>query len=188
MERSERIEHYDKSRKGTMTKIIQYPNSILTTPCIHVDFEDRDRIAAIVEDLERGMCSTRKAVGISAPQVDWAYRAFILDTQFLKIQSPNVFLNPVMADHSALEDLQDESCMSLPASIKIPIRRYIGCKVRAYGTDGKEFTVALEGLAARAAQHELDHLDGKTILDHATKKQKRIAIQKLTVAIKQRAR
>jgi peptide deformylase len=40
--------------------------------------------------------------------------------------------------------------------------------LNAYSLGGQELTLELEGLFARAAQHEIDHLDGRLFIDHLT--------------------
>lgn len=168
-------------------RIVQFPNSILTTPCQEADFSDWKPIATAIGDLTAGMNLTRKAVGLSAPQVGHSIRVFILDVVYLNLHGVSkIFINPVVTEKSSLEDVQDEACMSLPPSVLIPVKRPISCTVEASNKEGHRFRVELTGLAARAAQHEEEHLSGITILDHATKKQKRLAIQKIILAMKKR--
>lgn len=168
-------------------KILQYPHSLLTTPCKPADFSDWKPIASAIGDLTAGMNLTRKAVGLSAPQVGSNLRIFILDVAYLQLHGVSkIFINPVVTEKSSLEDVQDEACMSLPPGVLIPVKRPISCTVEASNKEGHRFEVKLTGLAARAAQHEVEHLDGRTILDHAPKKQKRMAMQKIILAMKKR--
>jgi peptide deformylase len=53
--------------------------------------------------------------------------------------------------------------------------------VRIEGRDetGKDVAYDLEGTAARIVQHELDHLDGKLILDRTTPEARREALAAL---------
>ena len=48
------------------------------------------------------------------------------------------------------------------------ICRYQELKVRGLDRDGKEVTLEVDGLFAVALQHEIDHLDGKLIIDSAS--------------------
>jgi len=94
-------------------------------------------------------------VGIAAPQLGVDWRLFIL------ADDPEPFINPVIVARSAETDVQDEGCLSLPGVI-VPVRRNIQVAVERKGR-----VVLLMGSAARIAQHEIDHLDGKLITDYA---------------------
>lgn len=54
--------------------------------------------------------------------------------------------------------------MSVP-DFTANVRRALRVVVRGIGPDGGERFYESEGFEARAFQHELDHLDGKLILD-----------------------
>jgi peptide deformylase len=49
-------------------------------------------------------------------------------------------------------------------------------RLEAKDAHGQEVTLELEGLPARVAQHELDHLDGVLILDRTTNEARREAL------------
>ena len=69
---------------------------------------------------------------------------------------------------SSLEGTQtgDEGCLSFPG-IFLPVKRALRCTARAHDLDGRELLATAEGLYARAIQHEIDHLDGKLLVDYA---------------------
>ena len=61
----------------------------------------------------------------------------------------------------------EEGCLSLPGlygQVKRPERVVLN----AYNLQGEELTLELDGLFARAAQHEVDHLDGILFTDRLT--------------------
>lgn len=60
-----------------------------------------------------------------------------------------------------------EGCLSVPG-IEAKIKRYEWVKIRATLLDGQVVELEGDGLFARAVQHELDHLDGKLIIDRVS--------------------
>jgi peptide deformylase len=83
----------------------------------------------------------------------------------VKEKNPIFFINPVVLRTWGEKELGDEGCLSIPG-IQIPIERYSNVEVEALDLDGNPFTFEAEGFAARAVQHELDHLEGTTMFEH----------------------
>jgi peptide deformylase len=97
--------------------------------------------------------------------VDLPYRLFVVNLQpdAQADGEEHVFINPVItARKGSSEDR--EGCLSLP-EIYAPVVRSEKISVNAYDLSGNELAYELEGLAARAAQHEIDHLDGILFID-----------------------
>jgi peptide deformylase len=155
--------------------IRQYPDEILKTVCDEVT--DFATMRQVVADLEHELATAhgRRAVGLSAPQVGHPWRIFVLDAKFLKIRGPRVYINPRLIWKSEETDVVSEGCMSLPKAVEVSIRRSVECELKVTTECNEEITVRLSGLAARAAQHEIDHLDGITILNHASRQVRRQA-------------
>lgn len=111
------------------------------------------RIADLIDDMMDTMYE-EDGVGLAAPQVGVLRRIFVTDVA----ENPTVFINPEIIEKSGVQ-WGTEGCLSLPGQIGV-VRRPQKVKVRALDREMKEFTVELEDLAARAACHELDHLNG----------------------------
>ena len=109
---------------------------------------------------------------------------FVLDTGYLKLKCPSVFVNPQLIFTDMESDVEMEYCLSFPESVGIPVKRTKRATVMAFDDGGAQFTVDMEGLAARCVQHEAEHLQGKTILDHATPAQKKKAMKAIVAALK----
>jgi len=78
---------------------------------------------------------------------------------------PLVFINPkVTVLEGELEKMQ-EGCLSVPGFYE-DIERIEHCKIEAIGKDGKPFELEARGLLAVCIQHEMDHLDGKLMVDY----------------------
>jgi len=65
------------------------------------------------------------------------------------------------------EILWEEGCLSVPdLHVEIPRRERL--RVAGYDLSGKRLELEAEGLLAIALQHELDHLDGRLIIDRVS--------------------
>lgn len=107
-------------------------------------------------------------VGLAANQVDLPYRLFIVNPESDPDakDSEFVFINPVISKPSGMVE-REEGCLSLP-ELYAPVRRPEKVIITAYNLAGVEITYALDGLMARAVQHENDHLDGVLFIDRVS--------------------
>ena len=101
-------------------------------------------------------------VGLAATQVGWPFRIIVLNTggEQGKIE---VYLNPQIISKEG-KSAAEEGCLSLPG-LFAKVRRAERVRVRATRADGEVVEFEVEGLAARAWQHELDHLEGGLFVD-----------------------
>jgi peptide deformylase len=143
--------------------IVKYPHPTLrhrSKPLRRVDTELRKTIDEMLD-----LMYADRGVGLAANQVDLPYRLFVInpsgDPDAKELEY--VFINPVLTKRSGTAEAE-EGCLSLP-EIHAPVRRSEKITITAYNTAGEEFEYQLEGLAARAAQHENDHLDGVLFVD-----------------------
>lgn len=108
-------------------------------------------------------------LGLAAPQVGVSKRMVALDAGEER-GHPFVILNPEILESSG-KSVREEGCLSFPG-IYGKIERPAKVKVRAMKMDGTMMEAELDGLEARAFQHELDHLDGKLFIDRMNKSHK----------------
>lgn len=101
-----------------------------------------------------------KGVGLAANQVGVARRIAVVETEDARL----VLINPVIIETEG-RDTAEEGCLSIP-EVYAEVTRPARVRVEATDADGKRYTWEGEGLAARAVQHEIDHLDGILFLDH----------------------
>lgn len=147
-------------------RIIQYPHPTLrhvSKPLKRVDAELRK----LVQDMLTLMYSAQ-GIGLAANQVDLPYRMFVLNITGEATQSDAemVFLNPVITSRKGMEEAE-EGCLSIP-SVFGQVKRPDKINISFYDLDGQAHDLELTGLAARAAQHEVDHLDGTLFIDRLT--------------------
>lgn len=101
-------------------------------------------------------------IGLAAPQVGIGQRLIIVDIGkgLLKMINPEVV--KVEGDPEPFE----EGCLSVPEETVQVFRPVKKVYVKALNSDGKEKIWECSGLLARAVQHEIDHLNGKLIIDY----------------------
>jgi peptide deformylase len=75
-----------------------------------------------------------------------------------------VVVNPELEPLSEDEDEMEEGCLSIP-DIRGKVWRSTAVRMRYQTVTGEPKEVELQGLAARCAQHETDHLDGILFVD-----------------------
>jgi peptide deformylase len=126
-----------------------------------------DELRAFIEDLEDTRLAGPSAVGIAAPQVGRFQRIVILDCSVTRKPVPNhgrmVLVNPEIIEWEGHE-LGREGCLSIPDYTGNVVRAS-QIKLIAQDTWGKPLSFEMEGFEARAAQHEIDHLDGLLFID-----------------------
>jgi peptide deformylase len=129
-------------------------------------------VAKLVERLEH-LLRDANGLGLAATQVGVLRRvfAFLPDPE----QEPVVVVNPRFSSTSDERESDTEGCLSLQGVV-IPVERHAGLTLEGKDPAGKDVRLELEGLPARIAQHELDHLDGVLILDRTTPEARREAL------------
>jgi len=141
-------------------RIVLYPDPILRRtagPVVSIDGELR-RVAREMFDTMYGA----SGVGLAATQVGLLLRLFVLNLTG-EPGDELVFINPEMLRESG-EQMVEEGCLSLPG-VTGSIRRPVEVVVRGYDLKGKEVEYECRDLCARAVCHEVDHLEGRLIID-----------------------
>lgn len=119
-------------------------------------------------ELAQGMLETmkhNKAVGLAANQVGDLNRILTLDVSFQSPRlEPLILINPEIVEATGSQT-GEEGCLSFPGVFE-KIERPQRVIVKALDLEGGEFQFEGEGIVARAILHELEHLDGRLIIDH----------------------
>ena len=77
-----------------------------------------------------------------------------------------IYINPQIDKTDAISVQEEiEGCLSIP-SISLRIKRFDKIKVRYYNQQGRAIKKTLKGFMSKLFQHELDHLNGKLMLQH----------------------
>jgi peptide deformylase len=118
-----------------------------------------DDVRRLIDDMFETM-EAAHGVGLAANQVGVARRVAVIDAEGNRF----AMINPTIVEAEGRE-LAEEGCLSIP-DIYGDVARAERVVLEALDRDGNPFRVEAGGLAARAIQHEIDHLDGILFLDH----------------------
>ncbi len=150
--------------------IVTVPNEILR--CQTEEISDIDKtICILVEDMLETMYKA-PGIGLAANQVGKPLSLIVMDIEYAYAEPPNkkkapiVVINPKITAAEG-EDFREEGCLSVP-EFSIDVKRNMRVRVEGVDLKGKSLTLDAEGLLARVLQHEIDHLHGRTLLNHAS--------------------
>jgi peptide deformylase len=141
-----------------------YPDPVLTEICVPIEPTNPE-----VAELAHEMCAELipwKAAGLAAPQVGYSWQLFVM-----RINEQSVIcVNPSIDPKSGKLLLEDkEGCLSVPDVI-VKVVRWNTIELQYQDLQGRKHFLPLTGFGARVAQHEYEHLQGRTILDHLSGK------------------
>ena len=158
-------------RRTALAQIRQYPDPVLRMPAREVELFDDD-LRRLLDRMTRLMVDAN-GIGLAGTQVGVLQRVAIIQPS--RDDEPIALVNPSIVDTSRKRETDEEGCLSLQG-VLVPVERHESVVVEASDGDGKSLRLKLEGLGARVAQHELDHLDGLLILDRTTPEARREAL------------
>jgi peptide deformylase len=146
---------------------------ILRAPCreaaIPFDKSALDDIETLVDAfLERD-----DALGLAAPQIGISRRMIVFrnkgfddSSEWTKSEENyDILINPRITQERGEKIVLSEGCLSCP-EIRVDIGRFPEIKVRALDRSGKKINKRYTDFLARVVQHEIDHLDGRLIVDY----------------------
>lgn len=143
-----------------MLPLLFYPDPSLKTPCYEVK-EVNEEIKQFCDELVKTMYALR-GQGLAAPQVGRHERIFVI---VMGKANHQVCINPEIVDLGGDKIKANEGCLSLPGVVANLHCRYERCTLKGLNQEGEEISLMLSGMEAVAAQHEYDHMSGKTIFD-----------------------
>lgn len=159
-----------------MTTIRIYGDPVLRMKAEPVTQFD-STLKSLIEEMKSLMYQS-DGVGLAAPQVGQSIRLALVDTTGGE-KEPYVLINPEIAYFSEEKIDYNEGCLSVP-DITLTVNRPSVVSVRAMNEEGSVYTLEkVEGLLARAIQHETDHLDGILFVDRATPVRRQLISGKL---------
>ena len=147
--------------------IIVLPDPILRQPSAAVERVDDD-VRRLIDDMLETMYAA-PGVGLAAVQVGVPRRVLVLDVSDKDDeQAPIAMINPEILSLGGEPRVHEEGCLSIP-EVRIEIERPGSATVRYLDRNGARQELVADGLLATALQHEMDHLDGKLIIDFLTR-------------------
>src|SRR6266404_42534 len=160
-------------RRLASAQIRQYPDvalKIASRPVEEFDDELRD----LVERMKRLMHDAH-GLGLAANQVGVIRRLFVF-TPSKDVAAAVV--NPEIVERSEETDVAEEGCLSIQG-VLVPVERPLRITLAGRDENGEDVRFELDDIYARAAQHEVDHLDGVLIIDRTTPEARREALSVL---------
>jgi len=122
-----------------------------------------DEIQQIVNAMFETMYQT-PGIGLAAIQVNIPLRIVVADISEQK-DAPLCLINPEILERRGQQEI-NEGCLSVPGFYEKVVGRAETIKVRALNRDGVPFELETDGLLVVCIQHEVDHLDGKLLVDY----------------------
>jgi|SRR5581483_10103676 len=143
-------------------QILTYPNPALRAPTEPVVFPLSKEIQKLTKDM---MDTVRQAdgIGLAAPQVGKSVKVIIVNLE--KNGVPIMVLyNPKIVSKGFKKVEIEEGCLSIPGVFG-NVKRPKKVTIQAQNAEGKTVKFSDEGWISRVAQHEIDHINGRLIID-----------------------
>jgi len=158
-----------------------------------------EKIDEPLRALMKNMVQTMYAeggVGLAAVQVGVLSRVLVIDVDYeiddhhhhhhdghcdhvhVKNTNPRYFINPEIVEFSKNRVPYNEGCLSFPGA-RSEVTRPSEVKVKYLDLDGREHSETMTGLLATCIQHEIDHLNGVTFVDHISKLKREMILKKI---------
>ena len=153
-------------------KLIPEDSPVLLQPCQEFDFTNPPCDPKELSESLYNCMLKNDGLGLSANQVGVPYRVFTI-----RSEPPLTLFNPRVVDVSENEILAKEGCLSYPL-LYLNVKRPDHCRVRFQNENGETVTESFNGLTARVALHEYDHMEGKVFTQKASKFESQRALRK----------
>ena len=135
-----------------------YPTEVLRLSCAPVErlsSRERDLLSEMFLIMRRA-----QGIGLAAPQVGVSQRLIVADIG----QGPLKLANPKIISIEG-RDVMEEGCLSVP-NATVKVARPYQVVVQGINEQGKVIKLKAKGLLARVLLHEIDHLNGRLIIDY----------------------
>ena len=174
---------------GLLDDIVLSPSEVLATECEPIQTIDRD-VKKLADRMLKIMYAA-EGCGLAAPQVGVTKQLVVIDCDYEgrgSKKNPYVLINPkVVTADGEMRDFQ-EGCLSFPG-ISVTVTRPSHVVVQAYDLNGDLLQYEAEGnLMAVCLQHEIDHLNGRTMFEAAGPRERIQALQDYEYALSHGAR
>ena len=158
--------------------IITVPNEILkkiSEPIEKIGINEKKLISDLLDTMYAS-----NGIGLAAVQIGILRRVLVVDVSKKEEEkNPISLINPKIKKLSDDTSVYEEGCLSIPETF-IEIERPRVCEVEYIDLDGNKKELKCDGLMSTCIQHEINHLDGKLIIDHLSKLKKDLIIKKIS--------
>ncbi|MGE0630057.1 MAG: peptide deformylase [Hyphomicrobiaceae bacterium] len=157
--------------------VITLPDPLLRQTSQPIERVD-DELNRLIDDMLETMYDA-PGIGLAAVQVGVPRRLIVLDVADHETEGhrPLAMINPEILELGPELKPYEEGCLSIP-DVKVEIERPSTLAVRYTDRAGKQQMIAADGLMATVIQHEVDHLDGRLIIDFLSRLKRDMIIRK----------
>ena len=145
-------------------QIVEQPDISLREPTQEIKFPLNEENKIIIKNMISLMYQ-ENGIGLAANQVGYDRRIFVIDTSNEK-DNPQVFINPVITAKNIVKIGDIEGCLSCPGK-EVKVSRSMSVNLKWMCEHGEEQHKTFYHLPGRVVQHEMDHLNGKLIIDRS---------------------
>ena len=160
-----------------------------------------EKVDAALQQFMKDMVSTmyyESGIGLAAVQVGVLKRILVIDIDYqiedhhhhhhdhdncggihVKNTNPRYFVNPEIVEFSKELSTYNEGCLSFPEA-RSDVVRPKKVKVKYLDFHGNEKLEEMDGILATCIQHEMDHLNGITFVDHISKLKRDMILSKMS--------
>ncbi|MDA0901904.1 MAG: peptide deformylase [Proteobacteria bacterium] len=169
-----------------------YPDPLLKEISKPVEKVD-EKLQKFMDDMVTTM-HDEGGIGLAAVQVGVTKRILVMDEGYnhrynkdsdgvhqsdgVENSKPIFIINPKIIESSKELSSFDEGCLSFP-DIRVSIKRPAMVKVEHLDYHGNKTISEFDGILATCVQHEMDHLNGITLIDHLSKLKREMVIKKM---------
>ncbi|UOF94255.1 MAG: peptide deformylase [Bacteroides sp.] len=152
--------------------IIAYGNAILNRLANDVEKQNINKLDSTIKNMFDTLYNSN-GIGLAAPQINLPIKLFIMDLydDINKERIKKVFINPYIKSYHGITWRLNEGCLSIP-NVLLNIKRHYKIIIKYIDTSLSIHEDAYTGLSARVIQHEIDHINGITILDRCSQRDK----------------
>ena len=162
-----------------LLKILIFPDPRLRTVAKTVEVVD-DSIKRLAQDMLETMYQG-SGIGLAATQVNVHKRVIVLDISESK-DEPLILINPeIIKIIDPNKKIFSEGCLSVPGFYE-ELKRPSSVEISYLDIDGKRNLLLANDLLAVVIQHEMDHLDGKMMVDFISNIKREMIRKKLLKA------
>lgn len=166
--------------------IIEVPDPVLSERAAEVPGVD-EKIRTLIDDMADTMYAA-PGVGLAAPQVGVGLRVVVADLDPENTDIPQgedapearalyALVNPEIVSRDGSCSME-EGCLSVP-DFTVDVPRFEHIVVHGLDRDGEPIEIEVWGFPAVVLQHEIDHLDGVTLLDKVSGLKRRLFLKKI---------
>ncbi|MDD5116336.1 MAG: peptide deformylase [Candidatus Omnitrophica bacterium] len=145
---------------GTRSKI-----NILGDPILRKKAKPLQEVTAEYRKLLSSMAASmyeHSGIGLAAPQIGVGARLIVVDIG----EGLYKLANPKIVKRQGVQSIQ-EGCLSVPGAC-VKVRRSRRVWIEAMDENNRPLKIEAKDLFACVLQHEIDHLEGKLIVDYAS--------------------